>query len=165
MKIFLKLLVLTLINLNLALASVDLDCVDLSHRTKFGDADTEVRQIGCEKLSRQAFVNGEVLGETTVVELTGQWQKDSIDDEHEAYSRQTRWSWNFDKTILLYEYYVDTLDKSSGNLTLQAGTHIYKESAEDKIEVTKYLQLRVLKADGKITVEQNQNSELLDRLQ
>jgi hypothetical protein len=146
-------------------ATAKADCVNLSHKSKVGEMAIENRQLGCVKISRQMFgSDGDPLGEPSVVNLDGKWENESVDDDYESYRSQTRWIWNTNESILTYEFFVDSLDKASGDTSVSAGTKVYKKNESGKVSVESYSQLRILKKSGEVTVNQSHDSELNEPL-
>lgn len=156
--------ILLLLVLFASVAHAAQDCSDLSHRTTLGAADVEVRQIGCERLSRQMFLAGSPVGEASTVELNGKWKTDAVDDDYETYTRQTRWKWNSSRTSIIYEFVINSFSKDSGEESFLTGSHVYAPAAEG-VKLEKSTLARTMKKDGTLSTKQNQESLMLERLE
>lgn len=138
-------------------------CSNLSHTYKLGVGIIHFRQLDCNTVERETYVNGEAMGDKSLLNISENWDVFKIDDEYEILTNQQRWMWNKDRTKIIHEYVVDSITKSDTSRDFRSGSDIY-ELFDQNIKKTSVFLRRKETSNGQIDLKADSKSELLDKL-
>ena len=144
-------------------ASEILSCADLSHISKLGAGDVHFKQIGCDKIERETYFQGEAMGDTSTFNISDNWTVININDEYETVVNNQRWMWSLDKTKIIHEFTVDTVSKTDGSRDFMSGSDVF-EVSNDVVKKSSAFLRRKETADRNIKTESNSTTTELPRL-
>lgn len=138
-------------------------CVNLSHTYKLGAGDIHFKQLDCNTVERETYLNGEAMGDKSRLVISEAWNVIKIDDEYETLTNHQRWMWNKDKTKLIHEFVVDSVTKSDSSRDFISGSDIF-ELTETSIKKTSISLRRKEDPSGKIDLKTDSKTEILEKL-
>lgn len=138
-------------------------CADLSHSYPLGAGIVHFKQIDCNTVERETYLNEQAMGDKSLLTISENWNLIKIDDEYELLTNQQRWMWNKDRTKIIHEFVVDSITKSDLSRDFMSGSEIY-ELSDKGVKKTSVKLRRKEDPSGKIDLKINNNSELLNTL-
>lgn len=138
-------------------------CTNLSHTYQLGVGVIHFKQLDCNTVERETYVNGKAMGDKTLLQISDTWNIIKIDDEYEVLTNQQRWMWNKDKTKIIHEYVVDSITKNDFSRDFMSGSDIY-ELNDNSIKKSSIFLRRKENSNGTIELKSDTKTELLDRI-
>lgn len=138
-------------------------CSNLSHTYKLGAGVIHFKQLDCNTVERETYLNGEAMGDKSMLTISESWNVIKIDDEYELLTNQQRWMWSKDKTKIIHEYVFDSITKSNSSRDFMSGSDIY-EPAEINVKKTSAIIRRKENSLGQVDLKVDSKSELLEKL-
>lgn len=138
-------------------------CANLSHKYKLGIGIIHFKQLDCNTVERETYVNGSAMGDNSKLHISDIWNIIKVDDDYEVLTNQQRWMWNKDKSKIIHEYVVDTISKSDSSRDFMAGSDIY-ELTDKNIKKSSVFLRRTESPEGQIEIKTDSKTELLEKL-
>lgn len=138
-------------------------CSNLSHVYKLGAGVIHFKQLNCNTIERETYLNGESMGDKTLLQISDIWNIIKVDDDYEVYTNQQRWMWNKDKSKIIHEYVVDTITKSDSSRDFRSGSDIY-ELAGQNVKKSSVFLSRKETSEGRIEIKADNKMEQLEKL-
>ncbi|NUM60403.1 MAG: hypothetical protein HUU56_17375 [Bdellovibrionaceae bacterium] len=138
-------------------------CSNLSHVYKLGAGVIHFKQLNCNTIERETYLNGESMGDKTLLQISDIWNIIKVDDDYEVYTNQQRWMWNKDKSKIIHEYVVDTITKSDSSRDFRSGSDIY-ELADQNVKKSSVFLSRKENSEGRIEIKADNKMEQLEKL-
>jgi hypothetical protein len=138
-------------------------CANLSHTYKLGAGVIHFKQLDCNTVERETYLNGEAMGDKVLLTISDSWNVIKVDDEYELLTNQQRWMWNKDRTKIIHEFVVDSIAKFDSSRDFMSGSDIY-ELSDSNIKKTSVKLRRKESSVGQIELKADSKSELLEKL-
>lgn len=138
-------------------------CSNLSHTYKLGAGVIHFKQLDCNTVERETYLNGEAMGDKVLLTISDNWNVIKVDDEYELLTNQQRWMWNKDKTKIIHEFVVDSIVKFDSSRDFMSGSDIY-ELSDSNIKKNSVNLRRKESSLGDIELKADNKSELLEKL-
>lgn len=119
--------------------------------------------MNCNTIERETYLNGESMGDKTLLQISDIWNIIKVDDDYEVYTNQQRWMWNKDKSKIIHEYVVDTITKSDSSRDFRSGSDIY-ELAGQNVKKSSVFLSRKETSEGRIEIKADNKMEQLEKL-
>jgi hypothetical protein len=144
-----------------ALAS---ECVNLSHEYTLGWIHIRKLQHGCEKWSSVQVLDGNPISTPADFTFSPNWSVQEVDDEYEKTESRYFTNWNRDKTVLLNEYTISSVNKKSGESTFTAVSRQYSLSENGSVQIRGAQIVRKETQEGKVEINTTPILEIWPRL-
>lgn len=139
-------------------------CVNLSHTYKLGAGVVHFKQLNCNTVERETYLNGEAMGDKSLLQISDAWDIIKVDDEYEVLTNHQRWMWNRNKSKIIHEYVVDTITKSDSSRDFMSGSDIY-ELTNQNIKKSSVFLRRKENSEGIIEINADNKTEQLEKLE
>lgn len=66
-------------------------CSNLSHVYKLGAGVIHFKQLNCNTIERETYLDGEAMDDKSLLQISDIWNVIKVDDDYEVYTNQQRW--------------------------------------------------------------------------
>lgn len=140
------------------------DCKDYSHRFVRGTLVVDYKQIDCSKLLL-TFIDPE--GSPYLereIEISAEFKTTEVDDQHETYTNQQRWSFSRNGQTLIHDVVLESFNKATLGKTFYTIIEVFSHDTDGTVLKSTYKTKRFESKDGSVRVTSKHSENSYDPL-